>query len=80
MRKYIDGSAILSLILGGCAFWFSAPVVLPIIGLALGANAVLKQRTSNKPSLVLVYLGFSACIVNGIATIVALIARLSAVN
>jgi hypothetical protein len=80
MNQYIDISAILSLILGGCTFLFSAPVVLPIIGLALGGNAILKQRTSNKPRAVLVYLGLLACIVNGIATIVALIARLTSMN
>ncbi len=80
MNQYIDASAILSLILGGCAFLFSAPVVLPIIGLALGFNAILKQRISNKPKVFLVYLGFAACLVNGIATIVALIARLTTIN
>jgi hypothetical protein len=80
MTKYIDASAILSLIVGGCAFLFSAPVLLPIIGLGLGANAILKQRTSNRPSSALVYLGMIACFVNGIATVMALIARLSYAN
>ena len=44
MTSYIESSGIFSLILGVLAWFTSVPVIFPVIGLALGINAILKEQ------------------------------------
>jgi len=48
MTSYIESSGIFSLILGVLAWLTSVPVVLPVIGLALGINAIFKEQHSGQ--------------------------------
>ena len=48
MTSYIESSGIFSLILGVLAWFTSVPVIVPVIGLALGINAIFKERKLSK--------------------------------
>ncbi len=77
MTSYIESSGIFSLILGVLAWVASMPVVLPVIGLALGINAILKERKLSKRRPIQLYLGIAGCVINGLATLIILIAHCS---
>jgi hypothetical protein len=77
MTSYIESSGILSLILGVLAWLTSVPVVLPVIGLALGINAIFKERKLSKRRPIQLYLGIAGCVINRLATLIILIVRRS---
>ena len=75
MTSYIESSGIFSLILDVLAWFTSVPVIAPVIGLALGINAIFKERKLSKRRPIQLYLGIAGCVINGLATLVILIAR-----
>ena len=67
-------SALLSLVLGVLS-WLGAPIAVGLIGLALGANAILKERrlpARRREQMVLGIIGVS---VSGLAVVVSLLGR-----
>jgi len=64
-------SAVLSLVIG-VSSWLGVPVVFPVIGLALGVSAVVREGrlSTRKPSQR--YLGLLGAGLNGLAIIVVL--------
>jgi len=65
-------SAILSLILG-IAYWFvpNTPLVTPILGLALGLNAIIRYKKQPGKPLVL-WAGVAGLVVCGVAVVMLL--------
>lgn len=67
-------SALLSLVLGLLS-WLGAPIVVGVLGLALGANAILKERrlpARRRAPMVLAIIGVG---VSGLAVVVLLLGR-----
>lgn len=68
-------SAVLSVILGLIGLLASAPIALPIFGLALGANAILKERKKDEPKKAIVltaYIGTALCVLRTVLILVSL--------
>ena len=68
-------SAVLSVILGLIGLLASAPIVLPILGLALGANAILKERKKDEPKkaiMLTAHIGTALCVLRTILILVSL--------
>jgi hypothetical protein len=63
-------SAVLSLILGAMSLAGGVPIALPIIGLALGANAVIKERRKDDRRKAVLIMAPIAIIANGFVTLV----------
>ncbi len=60
-------SAIISLVLGVLSLISAVPVVFPVFGLALGVNAILKEKTGKKkPVVVLAIIGL---VINGFVSL-----------
>lgn len=66
-------SAVLSVLLG-IAYWIvpSTPLVTPILGLALGLNALVRHKRQLGKPLVL-WMGIAGLVVCGVAVVVMLI-------
>jgi len=62
-------SAVISLVLGTLSLLGPVPIVLPIIGLALGANAIIKERKKDDRKRVVMVMGPIAIAVNGFVTL-----------
>jgi hypothetical protein len=62
-------SAVLSLILGAMSLAGAVPIALPVIGLALGANAVIKERRKDDRSKAVLIMAPIAIIANGFVTL-----------
>jgi hypothetical protein len=62
-------SAIVSLILAVLSLVAVVPVVLPIIGLALGANAVIREKRKNQRNKAILVIAPIAIIANGFVTL-----------
>jgi hypothetical protein len=66
-------SACLSLLFGILPFLTGVPVVLPVFGLALGLNAVIKERRQAQRKPLERYLGIAGALVSAAATAVLLL-------
>lgn len=62
-------SAIVSLILAVLSLVAVVPVVLPIIGLALGANAVIKEKRKDQRNKAILVIAPIAITANGFVTL-----------
>jgi hypothetical protein len=62
-------SAIVSLILAVLSLVAVVPVVLPIIGLALGANAVIREKRKDQRNKAILVIAPIAIIANGFVTL-----------
>jgi len=62
-------SAIVSLILAVLSLVAVVPVVLPVIGLAFGANAVIREKRKDKSSKAIFVIAPIAIIANGFVTL-----------
>ena len=62
-------SAIVSLILAVLSLVAVVPVVLPIIGLALGANAVIREKRKDQRNKAILVIAPIAIITNGFVTL-----------
>jgi len=62
-------SAIVSLILAVLSLVAVVPVVLPIIGLALGANAVIREKRKDQKNKAILVIAPIAIIANGFVTL-----------
>jgi hypothetical protein len=69
-------SAILSLILGAMSLAGAVPIALPVIGLALGANAVIKERRKDDRSKAVLIMAPIAIIANGFVTLMFVLSAL----
>ena len=65
-------SAVLSVLLGIFS-WFGAPVAVPVFALALGANAILKERRQPTRAPLQSRLGAAGVVLGGLATLVLLL-------
>ncbi|HEU4455457.1 MAG TPA: hypothetical protein VFR81_20510 [Longimicrobium sp.] len=65
-------SAILSVLLGVLS-WLGAPIVVPVIALALGANAVVKARRAEPRPRAQTILGALGILLGGAATLAILL-------
>ncbi len=61
--------AIVSLILAVLSLVAVVPVVLPIIGLALGANAVIREKRKDQRNKAILVIAPIAIIANGFVTL-----------
>jgi hypothetical protein len=68
-------SAVLSLIFGTLSLLGTVPVVLPVIGLALGANAILKEREKTDKKKIVVIMATLAIAFNGFVTVMFVLGR-----
>ena len=60
--------AVLSLLLGLLPLALAVPVVLPVIGLALGLNAIMKERRGVPRKPVLFWLALVGTLVSAVST------------
>lgn len=58
-------SVVISLILAVFSLVAAVPVVLPVVGLALGANAVIKEKRKDQKNKAILVIALIAIIVNG---------------
>jgi hypothetical protein len=65
-------SAILSVLLGLLS-WLGAPIVVPVIALALGANALVKARRGVERRQLQTVLGGLGALLGGLATLAILL-------
>ena len=70
-------SAILSVILGILSLITTIPIVVPVIGLALGANAVIKERKKEDKNKAVIGLAIVGLLFNGIVTFIFVINSLT---
>jgi hypothetical protein len=75
MNRSFDSSTVFSPIIGIFSWIFSLPIVFALFGLALGANAILKERQLPKRQPMRMYAGIVGCVLNGISLLVFFIAR-----
>ena len=78
MKKSIDSSAIFSIVIGVLSFIAPIPAVLPVIGLALGLNTIMKEQKLSKRQPSQLYMGIAGCILCGLATLFIILIRHSA--
>jgi len=69
-------SAVLSLILGALSLAGAVPVAMPVIGLALGANAVIKERRKDDRRKTVLIMAPIAIIENGFVTLMLVLGAL----
>ncbi len=62
-------SAIISLVLGGLSLISAVPVVFPVFGLALGANAILKEKKKTEKKTAVMVLAIIGLVINGFVTL-----------
>jgi hypothetical protein len=62
-------SAIISLVLGGLSLISAVPVVFPVFGLALGANALLKEKKKTDKKRYIMVLAIIGLLINGFITL-----------
>ncbi len=62
-------SAVLSLILGTLSLVAVVPVVLPLIGLAVGANALIKERKKDDRRNAVMIIAPIAILANGFVSV-----------
>jgi hypothetical protein len=62
-------SVILSLILAVLSFVTAVPAAMPVIGLALGANAVIKEKRKDKKNKAIFVIAPIAIIANGFVSL-----------
>ena len=75
MNKSIDSSAIFSIIIGVFSFIAPIPAVLPVIGLALGLNTIMKEQKLLKRQPSNFYMGIAGCALCGLATLFIILIR-----
>jgi hypothetical protein len=62
-------SAIISLVFGLISLIIAIPIVIPVIGLALGANALIKERKKEIKTRAVVVMSTVGIVVNSFITI-----------
>jgi len=63
------GSAVIGVVLAVISLLLAVPVVLPVMGAALGANAIMKEMKNETRKKAVFIVGANAVILNGITII-----------
>jgi len=63
-------SAILSVIFGLTSLITSIPIIVPVIGLGLGANALIKERKKEDKRQAVIGIAIVGLVFNGIVTFI----------
>lgn len=63
-------SAIIALILGVMSLVSAVPVVFPVFGLALGANAILKEKKKAEKKKAVMVLAIISLVINGFIALI----------
>jgi hypothetical protein len=74
MNASIESSGIFSIL---CGLWgcFGGPILLSVLGGALGVNAILKERNRKNRSPIQKYIGIVGCTLCVIATLLFFVGR-----
>jgi uncharacterized membrane protein len=78
MNRSFDSSTVFSPIFGILNLMIHFPVLLTVFALAMGINAISKERKLTKRQPVRMYAGIVGCVLNGIALFIYFAARQSA--
>jgi len=70
-------SAIISVSLGLLSLITTIPIVVPVIGLALGANALIKERKKEDKRQAAIGIAIVGLVFNGIVTLIFLVNSLT---
>jgi hypothetical protein len=77
MNRSFDSSTVFSPIIGILSWTVRFPILFTVFGLALGINAILKERKLAKRQPLRMYAGIAGCVLNGLALLIFFVARQS---